>query len=351
MFEYSRLAQENALSDVANLTGQAALVHAVEYFEDFRVDSDAINLPRIVYPQACNTGVKSDKVDRNAIKVGSPVLQERGVDYLRLTAVDSPGVEQLYYLADVVGSSLSEAGDGVREVGELGYRGHAVGKHLFFGQSHQGAMLRASSAVADTVLNQVRGCGPRGFRPTRIDFQATVKYPDVPGRGFFRAFSDASDEASRSVVGRRTRPWYVALLDEYGRGDTCYIGARSSENFGRIYDKGRESPEHYDLGSVRFETEHKGSSAMRLLAHLVDDKPDVPSFVAGYVAAFFDSRGVRLPVDVTAVELLRAVEHDTDADRQLRWIARGVVPTISRLVAAGRGDELLVLLREAGLDI
>jgi DNA relaxase NicK len=174
-------------------------------------------------------------------------------------------------------------------------------------------------------------------------------YPDPPGRGFFREFSDASDALSLAC-GRQGRPWYVALLDEYGRGDTCYIGARSSENFGRIYDKGRESPEQYALGSVRFETEHKGTSAARLFEQLLDDSVEPSSFACGYVAAFFESRGVQLPIDVNAVDLLSSLRAETDADRQLRWLRTGVMPTVARLVKVGRSADVRQMLLDAGLD-
>ncbi len=334
-----------ALSRRPKVRDRASSDDDLAYYDDFKVDSVPIKVDAVDHPQACNTGVKHFKVDRDAIK-----LHEKGVDFLRLTAVDEVGVEQLYYLADVVGANRLQAGDMVKDAGELGYCGHAVGKHLFWGQSHQGACLRASGKVGADLLDAVRASGSsRCFRATRIDFQATVMYPDPPGRGFFREFSDASDALSLAS-GRQGRPWYVALLDEYGRGDTCYIGARSSENFGRIYDKGRESPEQYVLGSVRFETEHKGSSATRLFEQLLDDSVEPSSFACGYVAAFFESRGVQLPIDVNAVDLLSSLKADTDADRQLRWLKTGVMPTVARLVKAGRSADVLQILLDAGLE-
>ncbi len=101
---------------------------------------------------------------------------------------------------------------------------------------------------------------------------------------------------------------------------------------------------------MRFETEHKGTSAARLFEQLLDESVEPSSFACGYVAAFFESRGVQLPIDVNAVDLLSSLRAETDADRQLRWLRTGVMPTVARLVKAGRSADVRQMLLDAGLD-
>lgn len=282
-------------------------------------------------PPLCNTGVKS-------------VLVSADVDYLRLTATQSMGIEQLWELAGEVGEELVGAGDQVRDdVGLLGYRGHQVGRHLYFGQGRDGAMLQASSTAAPRLLAEGGKVEARYFKATRVDLQVTAQQDGAPGRMFFREVAEVSHAAAQHITGRRSRPWQVALRDEFGRGDTVYLGSRVSESFGRIYDKGRESPELFQLGAVRYETELKGSQALRMFNQLCG-QADVASFVAGYVDGWYDARGVKLPLDVELVEQLRTIPHYTDAARQLKWLREGVAPAVGRLLAAGYREQVLAAL-------
>jgi hypothetical protein len=285
-------------------------------------------------------------------RVEAPELIDAAVDWLTLSATCAEGEEELRQIALFVGAELVKLGeqvkDGQREL--RFYVGECYGRHLFIGKSlNQGTILRASATIAVLVLQYCCFIPDRQFHATRVDIQTTIQFPDAPGRSFFRGVAEAAHEAAQNKP-TRGRPWHVSLRDEFGRGDTVYLAARSSESYGRMYDKGREAPEQYAPGAVRCEVEHKGSQAEKMLDELCDRRDECGPWIAGYVAAWFQTHGVELPVDVAVVELLRTVEHYTDADRQLKWVADGVAPTLGRLVAAGYVERLIDAMGPAVVD-
>jgi DNA relaxase NicK len=228
------------------------------------------------------------------------------------------------------------------------YSGHGVGRHLFYGQNaKQGSYLRVSSHVAADVLERVRAFREWYFNCTRHDLQVTLQLPEPPGAEYFRDLTRGSRDAAANLRGRKTRPWHVTLRDEDGRGDTVYVGLPKSDVRGTVYDKHKESLESGTLwpeGSVRFEVRSRRDVAMGILKQLKDCEY-VPGYTAGYVSAWFEARGVLLPVDVAAIQEVRAAPRTTDVARQCKWLRDGVAPTVRRLLLSGvPRDELMVYL-------
>lgn len=120
------------------------------------------------------------------------------------------------------------------------------------------------------------------------------------------------------------------VMDSRG-GQTLYFGARSSERFGRCYDKGVESNSDEPGRWWRWEVECKQDVARQLAAALVLE-PEPAAFVRGVVAGFFAARA-----GVTIAQLRGSHFHKIASDlpsgaKLLHWLASGVRPTVAKLV-------------------
>lgn len=127
-------------------------------------------------------------------------------------------------------------------------------------------------------------------------------------------------------------------------GETLYIGSRSSDQFGRVYDKGVESGRKEMGLEWRYEVEFKSERAGQVLKRLTSTK-DRPTLYVALVATFFEKRGVGMPsiqrgMDIEVPLPVVAVSDD----RAVAWLAKQVRPTVHRLLQKGKGPEVLIAL-------
>ena len=127
-------------------------------------------------------------------------------------------------------------------------------------------------------------------------------------------------------------------------GETLYIGSRSSDQFGRVYDKGAEEGANDIAQRWRFEVEFKSERALAVLHKLTATK-DRSSMYIALVSSFFKQRGVDFPTLTRDMDITvpLPVELKSD-DRALSWLAKQVKPTIQRLMGRGREAEVYVVL-------
>lgn len=130
-------------------------------------------------------------------------------------------------------------------------------------------------------------------------------------------------------------------------GFTCYLGNRRSPYYGRIYNKEAERASerdaklraHYE-GCWRYEVEAHDSRALAL-ATAVADAPDREAWVQQWVHDYWQDRGVPPmfpPSDAQAI--LPGFHRRTDDETSLRHLERNVRPTLKRLKAHGRENDL-----------
>jgi hypothetical protein len=241
---------------------------------------------------------------------------------LTLTATDERGIKQLFAVMVPLADELRAAGDDTKESKELQYHGHRVGRHLFYGESdRQGGYLRVSGSVAPAALARVREMQTRYFHATRNDAQITALFSQEPDREFFDRMATVSQDFGKNC-GRRGRPWVCEVRKTLGRGDTAYIGDKATaEVYGRSYDKHYEGLRvglDYPVGTVRFEVSHRREKANMLLAEMCR-ADSVEEYTLGYVAGWFEARGIELELDTASVEQLSGISHMTDAEKRRRW--------------------------------
>lgn len=223
-----------------------------------------------------------------------------------------------------------------------GYRGWVSGQ-IQIGERHDGLYFRASGEAAEHVWKEAVELG---YRASRIDLAATVWYdrprPEIAREAY---------AAVTSAVHRAGRPPSGGLYLNAAGGSTCYVGSRSSEKYGRIYDKGAESGSTDYRNSWRYELEVKGESAWgtaKDLSQISDYRRHISEWVAGY----FAPRGVRIDWrGVKPNDLPDSTGRLSDDDSRLVWIASAVAPAVRQLSARVGMSELLGALGLSGLDL
>lgn len=164
---------------------------------------------------------------------------------------------------------------------------------------------------------------------SRLDLQATALFhrpdPDLVLRYYDR---------SQDYNGRQ----YTLLRNNRG-GQTLYCGARTSDQYGRIYDKGVQAGIPIQPGRLwRYEVEFKGVRAKKMTESLfvqICSRRPAQNIIPVTVYRWFADRGVlpafREPGGAEPIIIALEVE-ETNWQRQLRWLAVQVRPTVQQLI-------------------
>lgn len=141
---------------------------------------------------------------------------------------------------------------------------------------------------------------------------------------------------------------YSGIVPLNTEGGTLYVGHRSSERFGRLYDKGAQlggDTPHRVLW--RYEVELKRSQAEQAAQHIwYSHHPikDMRTFVLTEVEHFFTQHGVPTPFNVLSNSqhsLLRYATRIRDDQKTIRWLTEQVRPCLFRMIENGHHDAIV----------
>lgn len=209
---------------------------------------------------------------------------------------------------------------------------------LFWGTSSQlGFILIARSSVANMAWTKV---AMTAKKVTRLDLAVTVHLEDQKTGLAARHYAMAGK-------GENTQRKYGVILNSRG-GQTCYVGSRQSNFYGRVYDKGAEQGE--ENGYVwRYEVECKSPNNLIMVKEMyqrwLDDKP-VMEDICEYVWRWFKDRGVSpifRPKGGVAFEI-DAQMVSMSNERRIAWLSKYVRPTVGKLIEAGKGKAAMSAL-------
>lgn len=216
------------------------------------------------------------------------------------------------------------------------YEGVRAGA-VFAGGREDGYIIEASSDKADYLAQFVIQNGCEG-RASRLDLQATIRL-DRDRRGIAR------DTLARIFKQEQEGAWPSQMGFSFfaggDRGDSLYVGSRSSEVYRRLYDKSRESGLEAGLWLWRWEVEFKGKRARQAMVTLYTYHNNA-ACAQNLVGT--DWRKLGLPES-----WMFHVKHDelaplpqkTDDEKRLKWLEKLVRPSVNRLRRNGRGDDAL----------
>lgn len=207
----------------------------------------------------------------------------------------------------------------------MGYEGMSVGG-LSWGHREDTDILRASGGTAERMFSRFAhyqgGC-------SRIDVALTVDWP--------KPVLHIASEAYRKCLegrGEGARRTYSLIVNSKG-GETLYVGARASDQFGRVYDKAAEQGKVKIGTSWRYEVEFKAERAAKVL-ELLRSVSDRSRLYLGVVQGYFKARGVDVPPladeSLVTIDLVAPVR---TVDTQLAWLRTQVRPVVARLQRLG----------------
>jgi hypothetical protein len=185
---------------------------------------------------------------------------------------------------------------------------------------------------------------------TRLDLAATVSlespFIDVARTAYGRAITDPE----RCLCKRRK----YSYVENSAGGQTCYIGSRISDQFGRIYDKGCESAKDAICppGMLwRYEVEFKSYRAKKLAKQMEAsaraETETVAEAISHLIYTWFRSRGIPTIFDDAPPDVDWTVELEariTDDEASLKWLTVQVRPSVERLLERGREAEVFEAL-------
>jgi hypothetical protein len=266
-----------------------------------------------------------------------------GVDWITATAARDDQGEALQNLGRLLLHEQAALGNIESLWKGQGYHGKRCGA-VAVGVRHDGCILRLSSSAAASHYRQTI---LTARQVSRIDLQVTASDSSQLADRAHLAYYQTSDAPRRGG-----RPPSASLRLDQERGQTCYIGSRTSDVVGRLYDKGLEQKNAPQGQYWRYELEYKRQLA-KSVAHLVSRAETGPDHIAARVVDYFAARGVPGPeVRNNLSSILReagrptTLDRKSDHDRSLRWLSNSVAPTVQRLLES---DQREALLRALGL--
>lgn len=205
-----------------------------------------------------------------------------GVDWITGTANTGSTRWSMQEFADHQKRRFMDAGEPIKSGYRLGYYGWQAGG-FFHGQREGGSIVVASGAAAHDVHRSVIQVSDH---ISRIDLQVTVATPEERPHLARHAYS-----VIKSGSPCRIKVKNVTLIDSHPNGETCNVGKRKSDTYGRIYDKATEAGTGPARSVWRYEVEYKRSPANRIAADLTGN--NTPQAVAlSLVHRWFEARSV-----------------------------------------------------------
>ena len=184
-----------------------------------------------------------------------------------------------------------------------------------------------------------------GGRVTRVDYAVSILFNEPQPPIHYALFKLRPENGT-----------YTGIIPIGDEGGTLNVGARSSEKFGRWYDKGSQ------MGTGippclywRWEVEYKRSCAMSafsnaLAAHTADARQKL---ILANVEEFFRQAGLEFPQvagDRLGYPMVKYATTTRSYDRTLQWLEVQVNPALVRLQEAGIGAEACRALGIEGTD-
>jgi len=262
-------------------------------------------------------------------------MVDTGIDWSTFTFQNPDNAKIAVSKAAILLQSEHLQGDDKRLWSGFGYEGFCCGG-VRLGTRPGSVLVQLSGPAAQQHWHKFL---PLASNCSRLDLQVTNRYP-VDSSTILAKHFKAAIRAHKA--GRSQRR--VTLLRSSDQSATLYLGSRSSERFGRCYQKDRESRlEHY-LDCLRYEVELKGKSSLTV-AHDIARQESPQRYIASLVRSWFADASVYFQIpenDGTAFICCSRMRRD-DISR-LEWLTSDVAPAVKLLLARGYRSRVMSAL-------
>jgi hypothetical protein len=265
-------------------------------------------------------------------------LISSGIDWITATAQKPDTRIDMMQYARHERDRLMDSGATIKSGYRLGYFGWEA-EGFFHGQREGSSIIVASGEVADRVwLPAFRVAD----NVARLDLQVTLATPiDRPHLGV-QAY-----QALKSGSPRKVHAKNVTLITSQPEGETCSIGKRSSDSYGRLYDKATESKLGEARSAWRYEVELKRTVALRYATALSSHHSHQAATTL-LVHEWFDARGVA-PVFTPDPTFCPQKPGQTKATRNiLIWFEESLSITVARAVKRYGAERVVEALGLSG---
>lgn len=267
------------------------------------------------------------------------VIANAGVDWITATAQHASTRMCMMEFARNQRDRFMDAAEPIKMGYRLGYYGWQT-QHFFHGQREDSSIIVAGGAVAHDVHRSVLNVCDN---ISRIDLQVTVALPSERPHLAQQAFA-----ALKGGTPSRIKARNVTLIDSHPTGETCNVGKRSSDTYGRIYDKAAQLGNLPARSLWRYEVEHKRDSALAVAGALRSDQR-AQVVAKSLVWSWFNARGVlplfhSEPFSCSQEPIKDAGEHDV-----LTWFEDSLSITVGRAISRYGLPRVLEALRLASL--
>lgn len=249
-------------------------------------------------------------------------LVDCGLDYITSTASTDAAKIRLTTYAHERLREEQKSGNEWKAAFFSGYTGFMCGSCVF-GKRDDSVCLRISGKDADDAGRWIHMLCEN---VSRVDVQLTVLQPLDP----MDVILEHENQAYRRIKKWKKKP-EISLRRKNDGAHTLYFGKRCSNNFGRVYDKGRESGLPSMANTIRYERQINGKLAFSVFK-AIHSGTDRNSRIKSEVLQYFRKKGLEIslpPVDIKQIVLARP---ECDADRKLRWLGSQVRPTVKFLL-------------------
>jgi len=267
-----------------------------------------------------------------------------GVDWLTATTSDEQTAQGWYRVFQEWKETLAgehNGNSGQKRWSALGYIGWSISGMRIGGNKNDGFIVVLSGPDTSKLW---RHFAQHRQRITRMDLAVTItagfELPGVAEKYYSTLSGEDKSKRSYSVI-RNTKG-----------GQTLYVGARSSDQFGRVYDKGAQSGTYPSGFKWRYEVEYKKPRANIAAKALMAFEAQEAKRVVSTVYHWFEERGVRPLFSSSGDGIRLETEAKVDSDKKkLNWLRAQVSPSVEYLLSRGRGREALVALGLLDFDI
>lgn len=245
-----------------------------------------------------------------------------GVDWLTATRKHGEGALPFLEAGNALLDEVRAAGGDIKPAALRDYVGHR-GQGCFYGARPTDSIIVISGQRAPAHFAKV---AQAASNVSRLDLQVSVwthgEQPNIAREQYARL---------TKLPPARGRPRNYSLIQSHPTGETLYVGKRSSDYYGRVYDWSAAHKAGVPLTIWRFEIEIKRLPA-RAHSHALACDLDHSISVADYVFDWFVDRGLQVTwsKEDSEVKLQRPIaEKHRDT---LAWIETNMSKTVARMI-------------------